>query len=437
MKYIVIDAVMGTGKSTYITLKIKADPESRHIVVLPMLTELKRYEKLLQDIEGLVSLYEGNSKKERFDEALEHAPVILITHALFEKHLNDESFVQVQQGKWKLVMDEVVTAFETVGVTDVDISGLCTLGALTIKEMKPGVDLLQSDPLTFHSFRKADGNLASNTHKALLKDALVKDLYRVTADRGSHYYTFSLQEQRLSVFEEVTILTYPFKDTDLDYWFQIKGIEVEHLELSRRVKTGSLSDFDLQPHSGHYSGNAFKDRIEFLEPPVVRGKTRYGHWNNHFSAESMRKNFKPRKKSQEGQIIVNELRTLFRNKRGRMVEPDDFMFTCLADSMLAFRDSKNGLTKEFISDETFVAFNKRATNGYSHKHHLAYLYNVFPFPPIVKMIEAHGLKYNAERWALYILIQWIWRSAIRNDEKIYLYLPSKRMRKILEDWLNA
>ena len=54
-----------------------------------------------------------------------------------------------------------------------------------------------------------------------------------------------------------------------------------------------------------------------------------------------------------------------------------------------------------------------------------------------------GLKeINKDKYALSILLQWIWRSRIRNiadsdeNRKIDLYLPSSRMKHILMDWLS-
>ena len=43
---------------------------------------------------------------------------------------------------------------------------------------------------------------------------------------------------------------------------------------------------------------------------------------------------------------------------------------------------------------------------------------------------------NEDLYSLSELIQWIYRSRIRNGEKINLYIPSKRMRELLIDWLN-
>ena len=34
------------------------------------------------------------------------------------------------------------------------------------------------------------------------------------------------------------------------------------------------------------------------------------------------------------------------------------------------------------------------------------------------------------------MVQWIWRSAIRDGGEVYLYIPSKRMRTILTKWIE-
>ena len=234
---------------------------------------------------------------------------------------------------------------------------MCTGGALTVKQVMPGVDLLQPNPVTYPYYKTEQKNIGSKRQKDILNASAVKDLYRFTCDNNSSYHVFSLQEKRLTAFAEVTILTYPFKDTELDYWFQMKGIEVEHLELTRKSKTNSLSDFDLKEHSGVYSGKDFKELIEFLEPST-KGK-KYGSRREHFSATSMKKRFAPNskdKKSLELQKEVrNDMRNIFKNRRGRDIEAEDFMFTCKKDSIEAFRDSKCGLTKDFIGPETFVA----------------------------------------------------------------------------------
>ena len=47
-----------------------------------------------------------------------------------------------------------------------------------------------------------------------------------------------------------------------------------------------------------------------------------------------------------------------------------------------------------------------------------------------------GIEFNEDEYALSELIQWIFRSAIRDGKSINIYLPSKRMRTFLINWLN-
>jgi hypothetical protein len=42
---------------------------------------------------------------------------------------------------------------------------------------------------------------------------------------------------------------------------------------------------------------------------------------------------------------------------------------------------------------------------------------------------------DKEAYALSEMVQWIWRSAIRKGEDIWIYIPSRRMRTLLQDWL--
>ena len=48
--------------------------------------------------------------------------------------------------------------------------------------------------------------------------------------------------------------------------------------------------------------------------------------------------------------------------------------------------------------------------------------------------DIHGIKY--EKYMLSALLQWIWRSQIRDGKSINLYIPSERMRELLKMWIN-
>lgn len=87
----------------------------------------------------------------------------------------------------------------------------------------------------------------------------------------------------------------------------------------------------------------------------------------------------------------------------------------------------------------FVSCNLRATNVYRNRSNLCYLLNVFENPYIMGYFRDFGIELNEDALALSQLLQWIWRSRIREEhpQAVNLYIPSKRMRTLLKNWLAA
>ena len=48
----------------------------------------------------------------------------------------------------------------------------------------------------------------------------------------------------------------------------------------------------------------------------------------------------------------------------------------------------------------------------------------------------NGVNVLEDKYALSVMIQWIWRSAIRDGKEVWIYIPSKRMRNLLKDWIE-
>jgi hypothetical protein len=83
-----------------------------------------------------------------------------------------------------------------------------------------------------------------------------------------------------------------------------------------------------------------------------------------------------------------------------------------------------------------VAWNLKATNEYANRTDLAFLVNVYMQKTMSDFFKSSGMHIDQDQYALSCLVQWVWRSAIRNGGKIQLYLPSKRMRRILDAWMD-
>jgi hypothetical protein len=63
--------------------------------------------------------------------------------------------------------------------------------------------------------------------------------------------------------------------------------------------------------------------------------------------------------------------------------------------------------------------------------------NWFYHPVIRNYFEDRGIGVNEEVHALSAMIQWIWRSQVRRGDPVTLFIPSERMRSLLQQWLST
>ncbi|MPM86322.1 hypothetical protein SDC9_133411 [bioreactor metagenome] len=56
---------------------------------------------------------------------------------------------------------------------------------------------------------------------------------------------------------------------------------------------------------------------------------------------------------------------------------------------------------------------------------------------IANWFKEHGIYLNTDAFALSTLLQWLWRSAIRDGKPITVYIPSSRMRGLLKQFLDT
>lgn len=87
-----------------------------------------------------------------------------------------------------------------------------------------------------------------------------------------------------------------------------------------------------------------------------------------------------------------------------------------------------------------MPINTKATNAYKDANVLIYLVNRFMNSHLYNFIKNYcptGDNFSEDLYSLSELIQWIWRSAIRDNKQICIYIASERMLNILLKWLNA
>lgn len=85
---------------------------------------------------------------------------------------------------------------------------------------------------------------------------------------------------------------------------------------------------------------------------------------------------------------------------------------------------------------TYIPCNARASNAYANKTVMVHAYNRFPLLNTTRYLDAHKVVYSSEAFALNELLQWLWRSAIRNGEPIQVAILSDRMQALFLNWLE-
>lgn len=141
----------------------------------------------------------------------------------------------------------------------------------------------------------------------------------------------------------------------------------------------------------------------------------------------------------------------------------DIMWTCFGDyekivkgsgytKIRSMNEQELKLPQEEREDiekklSCFVPCNAKATNIYRDRWALAYCVNMY-FNPMIRRFFTDGNEERKQKglgeicpdenmYALSCIIQWIFRSRIRDGKHIYIYIPNKRMRKLLIDWMDC
>ena len=95
------------------------------------------------------------------------------------------------------------------------------------------------------------------------------------------------------------------------------------------------------------------------------------------------------------------------------------------------------MSSEEKKNVCFLAHTARGINNFSHKRFMAYTSNTFMDRQIRNFLSYHDVQIDEDSYALNRMIQWLWRGCIRNNEEMHVFIPSKRMRQLLIDWLDG
>jgi hypothetical protein len=393
----IVDRPCGSGKTSKLLTTFQND--QKYLVVVPTLDEIRRV------IEGANIGFvqpndDGSTKRDSLRELAIDGSNIVTTHALFANIV--ATATEGLLDDYHIIVDEVLDPVKQLdgkkprsweefyvngGYATVDASGRVSP---TIKWEVEAEDV--DDTLDPRLFRLAKAGCLYVVDSKFFMWAMPPDLF--TMGRTMTIYTYKAAGSLLLAYlRKLNIPVYHDTDPTIETEFRQQA---RHLITVKSIK--ALKDVPL----------TYTKQIE-----NKRGRGTY-----------------------EKQV-AGALKKL----RERELKDIPFANILLTCAKTKWFDEKSGKHQGFAINSRFTEVNwiantTRGTNIYSHCSHLIYLYDQHPNPFIKRWLGLDGTDINDE-YALTELIQWVWRSRVRRGEPITVYIPSARMRRIFNEWLEG
>ena len=395
MKVKVIDSLMGTGKTTAAINHINhTDEDTRILYITPYLTEVRRIiescpDKRFKQPETYGSKINGI--KHLFDNKCN----IVSTHALFSR-FDDEIIDMAYANNYILIMDEVADVIEPYEIKEADLNTL----------LEKYVTIQDNGIMKWIDNKYNGDKFIDEKHYCDME---------CLAIFGGSAMLFLFPIKTFRAFREIYILTYMFNAQTQKYYYDYYGIEYEHMYIAG----DNIDNYRFTDMPVHY------DLPDFSELISINDSRKLNMIGD--SETALSKNWYNRNRNNK---LIKQLKNATSNyfKNYTKTKSEENLWTTFKDCQHAL--SGKGYTKGFLSSNT------RATNEFRNRTAVAYLINKYFNPNVSLFFESHGVKVDEDAYALSEMLQFIWRSAIRDGKEIQLYIPSRRMRELLIMWIS-
>jgi len=399
------DFPCGSGKTTKMMQKLK--PNELYLIVVPLRSEIERVLNNISHLgfeEPLAAMTSIGTKQAALLKLIGERKSIVTTHRLYSDigHLAGNGYLR----NYNIIIDEVPEVINPVK----------SLSKRSVDEfyISQGYLEISRDSLCVPTakWEYAFNDVSDTLDPRIKQHAEAGNLY--LCKQG----TFLTAVPIMLFFEcvSMTILTYKSEGSYLLKYLDKLGV---HYNINKDQK--AETKFKAQA----------KKLISFADASALE-KVNFTY----------SKQIKYRENSKQTKSVQCGLKN-WRARHLKDVPLEQVMLTC---AEINWRDPKASISGKLwlkgFSKSTglgkvhWVANQTRGTNDYAQCSHLIYLYDKHPMPPITQWLGCSTKEFT-DAYGLTELIQWVWRSRIRNGEPITLYIPSPRMKRLLLDWLNS
>ena len=399
----VADAIMGSGKTSAAINYINSHPEKRFFYVTPFLSETERIQRSCPDAHFICpksAYFSHFSKVKHTENLIGDGANISTTHQAFRSYPR-EMITAIQEKGYTLILDECINILEEAEIDREDMRLLENQGFITRSE----------NGLFSPTEKEYNGRI----FKEFLNILSTRDLMTIKNKENLCCKFWVLPPNLIRAFEDVFVLTYMFESQNLYYLFSMYDIPYRKIGIKKENGTFSFTDGEgTIPDYVYHIRDKLHVYHNINANVVGNDKTALSEaWVEKY----------PEKVKCVQRCVYN-----FFNNYNKGSKPYERLWSSVG--------SAKGKLQGKGYAKNFLAFNACAVNEYSRAKYLAYLANVYMNVGHRLFFIKSGVKVDDDSFALSTMVQWIWRSAIRNGEEVYVYIPSRRMRDLLENWME-
>jgi hypothetical protein len=391
---------MGRGKTTAMMNYINNDTSGDHyLFITPYLTEVSRIVNGCKE-KGFMAPSEDSKKRIDIKYMLKNKKNIVSTHALFGM-LDDEDLSYIQDNGYVLIMDEVACVLDQFYATKSDIDIM----------RDQCVEISDGGRITW----------TNDNYSGEFSGYRDKILSWPTYSYNDDNWIVLMPPTFFTSFKDVYIMTYMFEHQIQRCYFDLNDVPYTRKYVNGRdIDSYTISDSFEKGKTTDYAGLIDilqNDRMnEIGNGRTDLSKSWYVRNAYNGSMEIMKKN----------------LFNFFHNYSKTPSNKNIWTVYCEEENnKINWRSMLTG--KGYAKG--FLACNARGTNDYRDRTAAAYIINRFPNSAQKNFLNRAGISLDSDMFALSEMLQWIWRSAIRDGSEIKVYIPSSRMRTLLENWI--
>lgn len=413
----VIDVCMGGGKTSAAITYMNEHPDDRYIYVTPFLDETER---VVNACAGLHFFQPSDRIPEYHHKKSEHLRAlanqrrnVAITHALF-RMIDDVTARIIADAGYTIFIDEVIDVFEMVNETPQDVSMLISAGYLEQSGGDDECEYFRPTPLAAEYHGQFTKFFQRSQYGQLVRTAGWEDGEKVK------YGFWEVNPYLFSLSAQVYVLTYMFDGMPMKGFLDFNHIAYDFLG-TRMCEDGQYRFCPLEEMRYPTHLASISRMVHVCDKASIN---EIGYGKHDLSASWTKRGMK----NGDVAVLSRHIHTYFRRHIPQRIGADQQLWSVYKDAVKEVKSRKPG--------GQFLVFNSEATNMYGDRAALAYCVNIFANPNMVRYLQHYGVNFDEERYATAVMVQWVWRSRIRNGQEIWVYIPSRRMRELFIAWMR-